>query len=238
MSRFTDKFNEIAGAPPPRRKDEPPPVQASPEPVKPPEPSKSAAPIPPLRRGTAFTIDESKLRQQLTSARSAAYKAGRYFSHVLRNWVWYGLGALLILVWVNDKPTSPPPRPKAPAPAVVPTPDIIGYLPTRAPSPVPASPPVAAPVRPVEQPPIGTDQILTYSQIRWCVYEKVRIEAMQPLISNNAQVDLFNGYVNEYNSRCGNYRYRRGSLESIQRELETEKSRLHSEGVGRLARLN
>lgn len=50
MSRFTDKFNEIAGAPSPRRKDEPPPVEALPKPVKPPEQLKSAAPIPPLRR--------------------------------------------------------------------------------------------------------------------------------------------------------------------------------------------
>lgn len=63
-------------------------------------------------RGRAFTIDESKLRPRPAPPQSTAYKTGRMFAHVMRNWLWYGIGALVILSWVNDDPKSPSPGPK------------------------------------------------------------------------------------------------------------------------------
>jgi len=39
---------------------------------------------------------------------SFARKAMLVFGHVLRNWFWYGIGTLVIMGWVNDKPNPPP----------------------------------------------------------------------------------------------------------------------------------
>lgn len=87
MSRFTDKFNKIDGTLPLRQKDKPSSVQESQEPVKSPElPTQK----PTSSRGRAFTIDETKLRQPPTPSRTAAFKAGHFFSHALRNWLWFG----------------------------------------------------------------------------------------------------------------------------------------------------
>lgn len=92
------------------------------------------------RTGT-FTVDEEKLRQA-TKPRPSTYEAGKNFArairdpnisiarkaghivgHVLRNWIWYGVGALVIIGILDDKPKTPRPGPKpyvaAPAPARV-----------------------------------------------------------------------------------------------------------------------
>ncbi|MBK5913605.1 J domain-containing protein [Rhodocyclus purpureus] len=92
------------------------------------------------RRSGTFTVDEEKLRQA-TKPRSSTDEAGKNFArairdpnisiakkswliraHVLRNWIWYGIAALVIVGILDDKPRTPPPGPKpyvaAPAPPV------------------------------------------------------------------------------------------------------------------------
>jgi len=92
------------------------------------------------RRSRAFTVDEEKLRQASTSRPSSSYQAGKSFArvlrdpnvsvakkaghivaHVFRNWLWYGIAALVIVGALDDKPRTPPPGPKpyvaSPAPA-------------------------------------------------------------------------------------------------------------------------
>ena len=83
----------------------------------------------------AFTIDESKLRPPLPPSQSFAYKAGQIFSHFLRNWLWYGIGAFVLIVATNDNPRTPLPGPKPYEATPAPTPVVPAYVrPTNAPN--------------------------------------------------------------------------------------------------------
>lgn len=95
------------------------------------------------------------------------------------------------------------------------------------------------PSRPVEaQPSIGRNNVLSTAQIRYCLAEKIRLDAAETVLNNYADsdVDRFNGYVNDYNSRCGEFRYRQGALESAQRDVEPYRSQLQAEGRSRFVR--
>jgi len=88
--------------------------------------------------------------------------------------------------------------------------------------------------RPIEdKPPVGRNHILSYAQIRYCLSEKIRLDAMENLI-NNSEVDRFNSYVNDYNSRCGKFRYRQGSLQSVRKKVEADRWRIAREGKQRV----
>lgn len=71
---------------------------------------------PASRPSQAPTIDVTKVRQHSKPNQTTAYKTGGigggFGTHILKNWFGYGLGALIFLVWENDKPSSPPPAPK------------------------------------------------------------------------------------------------------------------------------
>ncbi len=71
------------------------------------------------------------------------------------------------------------------------------------------------------EPPVGDDNVLSIAQIRWCLREEIRIEALRPMATTNPQIDQFNLVVDNYNRRCGSYRYDEGTLTRAQQELET-----------------
>jgi len=101
------------------------------------------------------------------------------------------------------------------------------------------SPKQATPARPVEEkPPYGKSKVLSVAQIRYCLAEKVRIDASETVISNYSQsdVDHFNSMVNDYNSRCGEFRYRRGSLKRAQHDIEPYRRQLQGEGKALFAK--
>lgn len=81
------------------------------------------------------------------------------------------------------------------------------------------------------KPSIGSNNVLSVSQIRWCTRESIRIEAMRNVFDTNGGISEFNKIVNDYNARCGNYRYRRGDLTSAQSEVETHRAAITSEAV-------
>lgn len=57
------------------------------------------------------------------------------------------------------------------------------------------------------KPPVGQNNVLSVAQIRWCVREGLRIKALRPMVTTNAQIGQFNAVVSDYHSRCGRYRY-------------------------------
>jgi len=81
--------------------------------------------------------------------------------------------------------------------------------------------PVSQPSLDVEMPPVGENQTLGTKQIRYCTYEKTRIDAIESLVSNSNSSDVskFNGLVADYNSRCSSFRYRSGELQRIEAEI-------------------
>lgn len=95
------------------------------------------------------------------------------------------------------------------------------------------------PSRPVEEKPsISRNNVLSTAQLRYCIAEKIRLDTAESEINSyiKADVDRFNNYVNDYNSRCGEFRYRPGTLESARRDVELYRSQLQSEGRSRFAR--
>jgi hypothetical protein len=104
------------------------------------------------------------------------------------------------------------------------------------------SPPPAqqqVPLRPAEsKPPVGQGITLSTDQIRYCLAENIRIDGARSAVNNyiDYDVDQFNAMVADYNSRCSNFRYRRGALESARRDIEPYRSLLQSEGRSRFVR--
>ncbi|MBU5612872.1 hypothetical protein [Geomonas azotofigens] len=81
------------------------------------------------------------------------------------------------------------------------------------------------------KPSIGNDNVLSVPEIRWCIREDIRIKAMRDVIDTNAGIDEFNRIVNDYNSRCGSYRYRQGALSGAERDVEAYRNEIVSEAI-------
>ncbi|SFQ17989.1 Putative peptidoglycan binding domain-containing protein, partial [Pseudomonas borbori] len=147
-------------------------------------------------------------------------------------WV-LGIAAVIGFIWLfsqsDDNSSSRPTYSPAPSSTTV--------------APTPALQPSAAqsqaPSRPAEEKPsVGRNNVLSTAQIRYCLAEKIRLDAAESVVNNyvDSDVDRFNGYVNDYNSRCGEFRYRQGALESVRRDVEPYRSQLQAEGRSRFVR--
>ncbi len=136
-----------------------------------------------------------------------------------------GIGAafgsiLLYGAFVSQEPTASP-SPAAP------------YQPsTYAPTVEPTAPEAVANDVSTEIPPVGDNQVLWGPQIRYCLAEEIRISSAEAVVNsyNGLDVDRFNAKVNDYNSRCGSFRYRSGALESARADVERHRSELEAEG--------
>lgn len=143
-------------------------------------------------------------------------------------WV-IGIAAVIGVLWLigqSDKSPTSPATPYSP-PAQTATPS---YSP-------PAEP--QAPSRPQESmPPVGQDLVFSTSQIRYCLAEDIRLEGAKSAVNNyiDSDVNRFNAMVADYNSRCGSFRYRGGTLEGARREIESYRSQHESEGRSRFSR--
>lgn len=97
----------------------------------------------------------------------------------------------------------------------------------------PTSPPDFSQQVTEDIPPIGTDRILTYAQIQYCLAEAIRLEASSLLVHDTddaGDVVRYNSTVDDYNRRCSRYRYHRDTFESAKRAVELHRTRLEAEG--------
>ena len=144
-------------------------------------------------------------------------------------WV-LGIAAVIAVLWfigeANKSPSSRAPAYSPPAQSTAPS-----Y------SAAPAQ--HQAPSHPEEtRPPVGRDLVFSTAQIRYCLAEDIRMDSAKSAINNysDSDVDRFNAMVADYNSRCGNFRYRSGALESARRDIEPYRSQLQAEGRSRFGR--
>lgn len=79
-------------------------------------------------------------------------------------------------------------------------------------------------------PALGTGLALTRANIRYCAYQRVRIEAARPLVQAGVQGQRFSAAVDDYNSRCSDYRYRQSDKDAVDAELLGKRYSLESEG--------
>ena len=140
-----------------------------------------------------------------------------------------GIAAVIGVLWLigqsGKSPTSPAPAYSPPAQTATPN-----YSP-------PAEP--QAPSRPQESmPPVGQSLVFSTAQIRYCLAEDIRLEGAKSAVNNyiDSDVGRFNAMVDDYNRRCGSFRYRSGALESARRDIEPYRSQLQSDGRSRFAR--
>lgn len=87
-----------------------------------------------------------------------------------------------------------------------------------------------------EKPPVGSGMILSFNQIRYCLSEDIRLGTIQDALDNYSknEVDRFNAETRDYNSRCSNFKYRRGTLDAVKTEVNTLRASLVLEGLHRL----
>jgi hypothetical protein len=93
------------------------------------------------------------------------------------------------------------------------------------------TPAVPTPIRSYaeEMPPVGTDMSFSEANVRYCEFQKARLQFIRPRISTNFQSDQFNRLVDDFNSRCGSYRYLPSVRSSIQVELAQKQSDLEAQ---------
>jgi tetratricopeptide (TPR) repeat protein len=79
-------------------------------------------------------------------------------------------------------------------------------------------------------PAAGTGLALTRSNIRYCIFQRVRLEAARPSIQAAAQEQRFSAAINDFNSRCSDYRYRQSDKDAVDAEVAAKRFSLESEG--------
>lgn len=79
-------------------------------------------------------------------------------------------------------------------------------------------------------PSVGTGLALTRANIRYCAFQRVRIEAARPLIQAGVQGQRFSTVVDDYNARCSDYRFRQSDKDAVDTELIGKRYSLESEG--------
>lgn len=206
-------------------------VDLSDEPQK--QTNKVKASLPPPPQATPPQQKDAPPKPQAPSADSTrpigAAFSGSGGSGSAGKLVLVGIGACFVL-WLavnggqNNRTYSPPPAQKpqsysapqsSPTPAVAPTPPIV---------------PQNSGLQ-YTKPSVGTNNLLSVPEIQWCIRNGIRIDAMRNLIETNAGIDEFNRIVNDYNSRCGNYRYRQGTQAQAERSVEPYRSQIVAEAV-------
>jgi len=171
-------------------------------------------------------------KQTSTNPTPQSYKAPAQTSSgsLAGKWI-VGIAVVLILIWLanqsdNNRPLQSDYSPRSSSISTAPASQQVIAQPQ-------------ALRRPSEsKPSVGRNNVLSTAQIRYCLAEKIRLDAAETALNNynDSDVDRFNGYVNDYNSRCGEYRYRQGSLESARRDVEPYRSQLQAEGRVRFVR--
>jgi hypothetical protein len=142
-------------------------------------------------------------------------------------WWWIAFGVFVIFAIIEGSEEKSVVYPAAPAST---------YQETYPPSATSTEEPVQVPrdpKNPEEMPPVGTDLVFSHNQIRYCLSMDVRLGTIKDALDNHSQteVDNFNSSIEDYNSRCSKFRYRRGSLESVRSEVTLNHPTLVTEGL-------
>ncbi len=154
-----------------------------------------------------------KIQRQLESKRN-----GRYIK-----WGIYGIVAAGILI--ASLSNKSPPRPNYSYPSQPSQPSYPSGGNQRS-TPVLPTPEDFSEVAPQ----VGTGLTFSRSNIRYCRYQQERFKSIEADLRNNEEIAAFNRLVTDYNSRCGNFRYRESDLNAVTSEVTAKSAALASEG--------
>ena len=87
-------------------------------------------------------------------------------------------------------------------------------------------------------PPIGTDVVLTRQQIRYCLAESIRLDGGKAYLEKRTRRDptRFNAEVQDYNNRCGRFRYPVRIFDDVKTSVESQRDQLLRDGEQRESR--
>ena len=76
----------------------------------------------------------------------------------------------------------------------------------------------------------GANQVFSQGEIKYCLAERVRLEAMQGMLdkTRDAHITNFNFRVDDFNSRCSNYRYRETDMALARSEIDAMRGSLRT----------
>ncbi|QWE23304.1 hypothetical protein FD975_03600 [Polynucleobacter sp. AP-Jannik-300A-C4] len=89
----------------------------------------------------------------------------------------------------------------------------------------------------VESKPLyGANNVLTASEIYYCKAEELRIESNKTTVDRYDDFSLtrFNQTVQDYNSRCAQYRYKDAAMNSANNALESNRYSIEAQGRARM----
>lgn len=103
--------------------------------------------------------------------------------------------------------------------------------------PSPQSSPVTVPSPTIStaevKPPVGTNLSFDRENIRYCLFQSARLDAAQAMLATETSdgvINAFNMQVNDYNSRCGSFRYYDDDMSAVRSELVAKRYVLVTEG--------
>lgn len=77
--------------------------------------------------------------------------------------------------------------------------------------------------------PYQSYRTVSVSELRYCKRQKARLEAVQNDQMSNPQIDRFNSAIEDYNSRCGSFRYRESDMDTVNREMANDQTNIRAE---------
>lgn len=82
----------------------------------------------------------------------------------------------------------------------------------------------------------GAGHTLNASEIYYCLAETVRIDANRGTVIqyDNFSIDRFNRTIEDYNARCGDYRYKPSALTSANKALDANRYSIEAQGRARM----
>jgi len=77
-------------------------------------------------------------------------------------------------------------------------------------------------------PPAGKGNMFSDEQLRYCLAQLVRVDAVRPLLDRyeREEVEQFNAMVADFNARCGSYRYKGPALDEAKAWLEEHRAQI------------
>jgi hypothetical protein len=87
------------------------------------------------------------------------------------------------------------------------------------------------------RPPVGNDLVLDANQIRYCLAEKIRLNVINSLVSSQSTQDVegfnrivrFNLKVDDYNSRCAQFRYEVDTFDRVRKDVEAHRKTIEQQ---------
>jgi Putative peptidoglycan binding domain len=82
---------------------------------------------------------------------------------------------------------------------------------------------------PEDKPPTGTAHQFNRMNLRYCIYQQIRLEAIGP-VTYSTEADVFAALIKDWNSRCSRFHHAAVDKEAIDSEVKVRRSVLEAEG--------